>query len=102
MFVIRTECKRAISGHKDSVVTKDGEKVWVVKEPDGGVEATSRSVYFDSEPPQDYKTFATYEAAEKFIKCWKGHPWYYTPNGNYEIIEVEQKYKQVADGFQKK
>jgi len=102
MFVIKTECKKAISGYKDSVVTNEGDKVWVVKEPEGWVEATSRSLTFCLEPPQDCKTFATYEAAEKFIKRWKGHPWYSVPNGNYEIIEVEQKYKQVVDGFQKK
>jgi hypothetical protein len=103
MFVIKTECKQANSGTKEkSLVTREGEKVWVVKEPDGWVEATSTSIHLYPEPPQDCKTFETYAAAEKFIKRWKGHPWYYVPNGNYEIIEVEPKYKQVVNGFQKK
>lgn len=103
MFVIKTECKQASSGAKGNpIMTHEGDKVWVVKEPDGWVEATSRSVVYCPNPPLDCLVFNSYEAAEKFIKRWKGHPWYSVPNGNYEIIEVEKKYKQVLCGYQKK
>ena len=101
MFVVRTECKQALAYDK-SILTEEGEKVWVCKEPDGWVEATSSSAKWSDDPHPDCLTFKTYESAEKFIKKWKGHPWYNTPNGNYEIIEVQRKYKQVDDGYQKK
>lgn len=96
MFVIRTECKKALS-FDEKVLTQEGEKVWVCEDNEGWVPATGIHSY---NIPKDVKTFPTKDKAEKFIKTWKGHPWYYIPNGNYEIFEVEKKYKQVFDGYQ--
>jgi hypothetical protein len=101
MFVIKTECREARSSDK-TIITQEGTKVWVINERDGWVEATSTHVSIWKDIPVDVKTFDTYDGAEKFIKRWKGHPWYFVPNGNYEIIEVEEKFKQVVIGYEKK
>lgn len=74
--------------------------VWVCIEEGGWVEATGMSCDFERGIPKDIKTFDTKEDADRFIKRWKGHPWYYKPNEEYEIIEVIPKYKQVQDGWE--
>lgn len=98
-YVIKTQCKEAISEIGPTSITKEGDWVWVCNEEGGWVEATATSTFLYKNPPKDVKTFSTSDAAEKFIKKWKGHPWYYVPNGVYQIIEVEPKYKTIQDGW---
>lgn len=102
-FIIKTQCKEARSGAKGNpIMTQEGDWAWVCEEPDGWVEATASSAEFYKDPPKDVLKFTTEELAIKFIKRWKGHPWYYVPNGTYEIIEVVPKYKTVQDGWEVK
>ncbi|MNQ26031.1 hypothetical protein D3C85_392560 [compost metagenome] len=99
MFVIKTQCKEVVSVG-GSVLTHEGHQVWVCNEADGWVKATGESDgFFGYGVPSSIKVFETRKSAENFIKKWKGHPWYYVPNGKYEIFEVEPNYKQVVDGY---
>lgn len=95
-YIIKTQCKEASNnGH---ILTQEGVWVWVCEEEGGWVEATAYPV--DPSFPFQYKIFKTEQDALKFIKRWKGHPWYYKPNGVYEIVKVEPKYKTVLDGWE--
>lgn len=99
-FIIKTQCKEARSELAEKPITEEGHRVWVCEEEGGWVEATATSTFLYKNPPKDVKTFITSDAAEKFIKKWKGHPWYHVPNGVYEIIEVKPKYKTIPDGWE--
>lgn len=98
-YIIKTQCKEAVS-QSGKVMTQEGESVWIIEEPEGWVPATSTSVEFNKGCiPKDVLTFDTYKAAELFIKRWKGHPWYYIPNGTYEILKVEANLITVQNGW---
>lgn len=98
-FIIFFKCKEALAYNK-KVLTKAGELACVMTEPEGWVEATAWSVPDSNTIPDCAKKFPSYESAEKFIKRWKGHPWYCVPNGEYEIIEVVPRMVQVQQGFE--
>ena len=58
-------------------------------EPEGWVEASSSRVsYNEGAVPVDLKTFETRDKAETFARRWKGHPWWCSPNGTFEVVEV--------------
>ena len=93
---------KQVVGESGWVATTEGERFWVLIEPEGWVEATSIKVdssVLESKLPKDLKTFETEKAAAAFAKRWKGHPWWCEPNGTFETVRVERKYKQVPDGF---
>lgn len=100
-FVIFFKCKQALAFDK-TVLTKAGELAAVMEEPEGWVEATAWSVPDTNTIPGCAKTFDTYAEAEKFIKRWKGHPWYCVPNGEYEIVEVVPRMVTVQQGMERK
>lgn len=96
-LVVESREAKSTAGH---TLTKNGERFWVTVEPEGWVDATSVRVDWVKEKvPYDLKTFPTREAAERFAKKWKGHPWWCNPNGNYEVVEVTQRYKTTPDGY---
>lgn len=47
----------------------------------------------------DAMAFSTREIAEEFAKKWTGHPWWCKPSGQFEVIEVTPRYRQVIDGY---
>ena len=101
-FVLIVESKEARSGHNDTVMTRNGDKFLVTLEPEGWVEATSEiwsDLYSKRGFPNSVKVFNSEEDAVKFAKRWKGHPWWCVPNGNYEVIEVTPRFRQVPDGY---
>lgn len=101
MYALIVEGKEALSAN-GNIFTTEGEKFWVCNEPDGWVEATGINVNRgDTKIPGDVKTFKTRVAAEKFAKRWEGHPWWVNPNGNFEVIEIKPRYKQVRDGYER-
>jgi hypothetical protein len=103
-FVLIVESKEARSGYDNSVLTKAGDKFLVTIEPEGWVEATSSrwtgSLNESNGFPIRAKLFDSKDAAVKFGKRWKGHPWYCKPNGNFQVIEVKPIFKQVLDGYE--
>lgn len=103
LFAVIVESCEARSGYNDSIMTKAGDKFLVTVEPEGWVEATSSqwngSLRNSNGFPHKPKMFDSREAAEKFAKRWKGHPWWCRPNGNFDIIEIEPVFKQVPDGY---
>jgi hypothetical protein len=77
----------------DRPMTKESERFWVCNiEPAGWVPATGTSLSFSKDPPRDIKTFKTRDAADKFAKKWKGHPWWVVPK-SHEVVELEPVYK---------
>lgn len=91
----------AVKEHgKHIVVTKHGDKFWVVNEPEGWVPATSTHVSDDDNIPHDVKIWNTYEDAENFLKEWKGHPWWCSTIA-YKIIRIEKTFKTVHFGYKK-
>lgn len=101
-YAIKTKCKDAYTSD-GCIVTKSGHEVWVCNEQDSWVEATGQSVNFSPDTiPCSIKVFDSKVEAEIFIKKWKGHPWYYVPNGEYEVVEVEPQYKQITVGHKEK
>jgi hypothetical protein len=103
-FALIIESAEAKSEYDNSVMTRTGEKMLVIEDPERWVEATSHywhSNYNNSEGfPPFTKLFGSVEAATEFAKRWVGHPWYCKPNGNFEVIEVMPRYKQVLKGYE--
>ena len=98
---IKTKCK-SVHSSSGGLITQEGYEIWVCKEQDAWVEATGSGVGFHNGVPVDVKVFNSKDDAEAFIKTWKGHPWYYVPNGEYELVEVEPQYKQTTVGYKDK
>lgn len=97
MFVIRFKCKEILRPDGYPLI-QDGYAAWVINEPNGWVEATACAAYSDKLPIQ-LKLFHTQEEARNFIEQWEGHPWYYVPNGKYEILEVSGVFEKVLVGY---
>lgn len=100
MFAIKFRCMEAIGG-LGGVVTKAGDWAWVVIEPEGWVIATSTSVPADGRVLHDVKVFKSKEDAEDFIRKWatKYHPWYYKPDGTYEIVPIKPRMVTKQQGW---
>ena len=100
-FIVIVESLAAIAS-SGNIVTKNGEKLLVINDPENWVEATSRSLNFykNENLPKDVKTFDSHETAERFAKRWKGHPWYCKPSGKFEILEIKPVYEQVLKGYE--
>lgn len=98
MFVIKFKCKEA-KGTGDYTLIREGSSAWVVNESEGWVEATARNAEHSDELHTDLKVFNTQEEAKNFMERWEGHPWYYAPNGSYEIIEVKERFEKVLTGY---
>jgi hypothetical protein len=98
VIVTGTEARSGSIGNP--VVGAEGDKYWVLVEPEGWVEATSGRMRDPDKVPIDVKTWSTREAAEKFAKRWKGHPWWCKPKG-YEVVEFEPTFKPVRSGFKR-
>lgn len=99
-YAIIVTSGEARSGVKSNpIVTYEGDKFWVTKEPEGWVSATSQ-MYSEVVPYGrcGVKTFPTYDAAFEFAARWRGHPWWCDPK-SFVIVELEPKYKQVPDGY---
>ena len=79
------------------IMTKQGTRFLVLETPDGWTVATSR--YYDGKIASDAMAFSTREIAEEFAKKWTGHPWWCKPSGQFEVIEVAPRYRQVIDGY---
>lgn len=93
MFIVRFQCKGVAN------VTKKGAKCWLLNEPDGWVPATACDAEYFKEIPKTIKVFDTVEDATEFMRSWGGHPWYYTPNGDFEVIEVKERFEKVFVGY---
>lgn len=95
-FILKMQCKEIRSSLNDEIMTREGQWVWITN---GEWGTTSGNGFFDK-IPGDVLEFESKEKAEKFTKHWQGHPWYYKPNGVWEILEVKPKFKQVQDGWE--
>lgn len=95
--IFKAKEARSSSG---SVVTWEGEVMVAVKEKDGWVPATSRH-YRGGALPKETKLFRTEQAANRFMKKWKGHPWYAEPR-SWEVVEVKRKVRRPVEtlGFE--
>lgn len=101
-FAVIFKAKETRSGLPGNpVVTRAGSEFIVAIEPDGWVEATSLHVPLSKELPEDLKTWKTADEAERFMKRWKGHPWYARPE-SWRVIEVEEITKTVVTGYREK
>ena len=100
-YILRIQCKQAGSSIPLSApLTKEGDWIWVVKEPGNWIEATGYRCNSDPEQiPKNVRKFPSPGAAKKFANHWAGHPWYYKPNGIYEVIQVKQTFEQVHTGY---
>lgn len=100
-FVVFFKCKQALAFDK-KVLTKEGQLAVVMEEPEGWVPATSAAVHSTADIPRGVQIFLSKEKADTFMKKWKGHPWYYVPNGEYEVIEVVPRMVTVQKGWEHK
>jgi hypothetical protein len=83
------------------VVGPEGQRYWVLEDRDGWVEASSSRCNNPAVVPGDVRQFKTEEAAAAFAKRWTGHPWWCSPNGEFEIVKVRPKYRQVLVGWER-
>lgn len=90
VFAVIVHSKEMLAYDK-SVMTKAGQRFWALTDREGWVEASSCQTLSDGGVPGDVKTFANREAAEKFARQWKGHPWWCSPNGTFEIVRVQPR-----------
>lgn len=99
-YALIVESKEAKSS-SGTVVTEEGDRFLVKKNPDGWTDATSVQWSYVSDLDclsDELKVFTTKEAAIAFARKWTGHPWYCKPNGNFEVIEVLPVYKKSLVG----
>ena len=99
-YIVVYECKEAMSTD-GSVLTGNGEKALLCDEPNSRVPATG--TYYDGSNKNISvwaKHFSSEHKAHEFMKKYKGHPWYYIPNGNYEVIKINPVYRQVVERWE--
>ena len=96
-FIVVGESLEALS-ESGKVITKNGQK-FIVTFSEGWDSSISwnGNINRSSNNP---KLFESIDTATEFARKWKGHPWYYKPNGKFEIVEVRPVYKQVQDGYE--
>lgn len=87
VFAVVVHSKQMLAYDK-SIMTKKDERFWATIEREGWVEASSSRMLSDDGVPGDVKTFTTQEEAEKFARRWRGHPWWCSPNGTFEIVKL--------------
>lgn len=87
LFAVIVHSKQMLAFDK-SIMTKEGERFWALVEPEGWVEASSCRATPGDPVPGDVLTFPTRTEAERFARHWKGHPWWCSPNGEFEIVEM--------------
>jgi hypothetical protein len=98
MYAVVFECKEARVGiGRRPIVTAAGTKALLLVEPEGWVPATSGEF---SGSFAGAKRFRSEADAHEFMRTWGGHPWYNTPNGKYELIELRPVYEQVVRGWE--
>lgn len=78
-------------------LTAQGDRFWIVKK-DGYFLEVKDCVSKDV-APHDAMLFASKKEAKRFFKAWKGYPWWVVPTGNFDVVEVVPKYKQVVDCY---
>ena len=94
-YAIKMQCKEALD-YRGDIMTPAGTWVWVC---DGEWGETCRGA--DSgRVPDDVRIFETIGDAIEFTGEFKGHPWYYLPNGDWKIVEVLPKMVRVQAGWQ--
>lgn len=99
-FALIISCQKVKSNiDETSIMTEEGEQVWISRS-DFCPTSTTMFMYPRENPPTDLMTFSSKEKAEEFAKQWKGHPWYYIPNGNYEVVTIRPKMVEVQKGFE--
>ena len=86
-FAVIVHSKEMLAYDK-SIMTKEGERFWATVDREGWVEASSSRARVNEGVPGDVMTWPTREDAEKFARRWKGHPWWCSPNGTFEIVEL--------------
>lgn len=89
LYVVKVQSRIAISQYNGAVITKDGAWMWVTKDSNGWVEASSVHAHPKGPIPVTAKPFETREKAEAFARRWRGHPWWCIPNGTFKIIPVK-------------
>lgn len=99
--LIVTSRERRSGAPGNPIMTAEGERFWVEIEEEGWVEATSSRCVDPEKVPARAKIFKTAEAAEAFAKRWTGHPWWCSPRGEFEVVPVRPKYRQVLDGYER-
>lgn len=106
VFVLVVSSKEAKSGAAGNpIITQAGEKFIVVNDEDEWVEATSLKYDVNNSIlPPNVKIFRTQRAAERFVKRWKGYPWWCVPDGTFEVILVSRivKCRKETIGYQQK
>jgi len=97
------QCKEAKSSLStgDNTITKAGDWIWVGKEPGNWVSATGYRCIDPEQIPKNIREFPSSAAAKGFADHWEGHPWYFKPNGIYEVIRVRTIYKRIFSGYER-
>lgn len=93
-YAVQMQCKEVKDANGDTL-TQEGTLVWVCQ-GEWGVECSTGSLY-QKKIPSCVAEFETEEAANKYMKTFKGNPWYYKPNGKYKVFKLNPVYKQVFD-----
>jgi uncharacterized membrane protein len=100
LIVTSRERRSGVQGNP--IMTAEGERFWVERDAEGWVEATSSRCKDPEQAPAQAKVFKTVEAAEAFAKRWTGHPWWCSPRGEFEVVPVRPKYRQVLAGYERR
>lgn len=87
-----------VTSRKAGQLSREGERYWVLKEPERWVPATSTQCTDPTQPPADLLTFETWVAARDFGEQWEGHPWWCRPKA-YEVIEVTAVTRPAFDHY---
>jgi len=87
-----------IYGQLGGIMCDEGTRFWVTWAEWGDTSSIIRDD--DDSVPGTVKIFNSTSDAHDFAHSWLGHPWWCVPNGEYDVVEIKQKYKLVCDGWE--
>lgn len=93
---------KEVKADNGNLMTREGDRFWVLREPQGWVSATSTRFKGYENVPSDILTFESEAAAKEFASKWNGHPWYCRPykRKGLEIVPVQVRTRVVFDGYE--
>jgi hypothetical protein len=80
------------------IVGREGERYWVCEDHWGD---TSSRCTDPARVAGDVKLFKTEAAATAFAQRWSGHPWWCSPTGEFEVVEIRPRYRKVLVGYER-
>ncbi len=95
MFAAKVRCKETLYGD-GKVCTVAGAWCWICRRDGYDEGSTVREGVIS----RAVVTFQTRKEAGAYAAAWEGAPWWWKPDGMFEIVEIETRYVTIPEGYQ--